>query len=420
MYSVSPTNQELFHLRILLNHVKGATSFEDLKRVDGQVEPCQTFTQTCLELGLVKDDKEWEKVLNEVKLELMPYQMRLLFVRLLIHCSPLAPHELWETFTTDLSDDFARNMSEDLAIKKAYREIQRILEIENKTLADFPSMSQNVDFDEDYDIYDPIYDQQIGDQLFEKMNDPQKEVVKKVKDASSGENKQKLFYLDGPDYDIYDPIYDQQIGDQMFEKMNDPQKKVVKKVKHASSGENKQKLFYLDGPETDVFIWDQAPMAPKYALEIMDRLLRDFTKIDEPFGGKILLLGGDFRQLLPVHEAEFAQFLLKIGEAKDNDIYDNIEFPEGFEVETDLVQEVFGHLIEQKRYDDVASSAILSARNADVDELNKQVVDLLPCGGEKRYTSVDTASDGEALQELLTQEYLNSLNPASLPHMNQI
>uniref|UniRef100_A0A914Z2E1 Helitron helicase-like domain-containing protein n=1 Tax=Panagrolaimus superbus TaxID=310955 RepID=A0A914Z2E1_9BILA len=67
MYSVSPTNQELFHLRILLNHVKGATSFDDLKRVEGQQDPCQTFTQTCLELGLVKDDKEWEKVLNESK-----------------------------------------------------------------------------------------------------------------------------------------------------------------------------------------------------------------------------------------------------------------------------------------------------------------------------------------------------------------
>uniref|UniRef100_A0AC34GWS1 ATP-dependent DNA helicase n=1 Tax=Panagrolaimus sp. ES5 TaxID=591445 RepID=A0AC34GWS1_9BILA len=50
----------------------------------------------------------------------------------------------------------------------------------------------------------------------------------------------------------------------------------------------------------DVFIWNEAPMAPRYAFEIIDRLLRDLTKIDEPFGGKLLLLGEDFRQLLPV------------------------------------------------------------------------------------------------------------------------
>uniref|UniRef100_A0AC35F0W0 ATP-dependent DNA helicase n=1 Tax=Panagrolaimus sp. PS1159 TaxID=55785 RepID=A0AC35F0W0_9BILA len=95
-------------------------------------------------------------------------------------------------------DDFAQNMSEENAIKKAYREVQRILEIENKSLSDFPTMPQNVDFDEDYDIYDPIHDQQIGDKMFDSMNNPQKDVVEKIKGASSGENEHKLFYLDGP------------------------------------------------------------------------------------------------------------------------------------------------------------------------------------------------------------------------------
>uniref|UniRef100_A0A914YVZ4 ATP-dependent DNA helicase n=1 Tax=Panagrolaimus superbus TaxID=310955 RepID=A0A914YVZ4_9BILA len=203
--------------------------------------------------------------------------------------------------------------------------------------------------------------------------------------------------------------------------------------------------------ETDVFIWDEAPMAPKYALEIMDRLLRDLTKTEEPFGGKILLLGGDFRQLLPVrrngtrsecvslsikysnlwglfetfklfknmradaNEIEFAKYLLEIGEGKINDENDNMEFPEEFTVETDLVQEVYGTLIEQNRFEEVSNSAILSARNADVDELNKEVVEKLDPSNERVYTSIDSAIDGEALQELITQEYLNSLNPASLP-----
>lgn len=45
----------------------------------------------------------------------------------------------------------------------------------------------------------------------------------------------------------------------------------------------------------DLFIWDEAPTAPRYALEAVDRTLRDLTKIDKSFGGKIILLGGNFR-----------------------------------------------------------------------------------------------------------------------------
>ncbi|XP_070171247.1 ATP-dependent DNA helicase pif1-like [Polyergus mexicanus] len=59
-----------------------------------------------------------------------------------------------------------------------------------------------------------------------------------------------------------------------------------------------KKAQYLK--ETDIYIWDEAPMAPRYALEIMDRTLRDIMNNDFPFGGKIVLLGGDFRQLLPI------------------------------------------------------------------------------------------------------------------------
>ena len=41
-------------------------------------------------------------------------------------------------------------------------------------------------------------------------------------------------------------------------------------------------------------------MAPKYAMELVDRTLCDIMDNDLPFGGKIIVLGGDFRQLLPV------------------------------------------------------------------------------------------------------------------------
>ncbi|KAE8745819.1 hypothetical protein FOCC_FOCC007466 [Frankliniella occidentalis] len=48
-------------------------------------------------------------------------------------------------------------------------------------------------------------------------------------------------------------------------------------------------------------IWlDEAPMLHRYFVEIIDRSLRDLMKVAEPFGGKVVVLSGDFRQLAPV------------------------------------------------------------------------------------------------------------------------
>ena len=51
---------------------------------------------------------------------------------------------------------------------------------------------------------------------------------------------------------------------------------------------------------THMCIWDEAPMALRYALEIMVRTLKDIMSNDSLFGSKIFVLGGDFGQLLPI------------------------------------------------------------------------------------------------------------------------
>ena len=63
-------------------------------------------------------------------------------------------------------------------------------------------------------------------------------------------------------------------------------------------------------------------------------------------------------------------------------------------------------------------SAILSARNADVIEINKLVVKLLDSHNERIYISVDSADrcdDNGLMAEAILPEYLNSLNPQNLP-----
>jgi hypothetical protein len=51
----------------------------------------------------------------------------------------------------------------------------------------------------------------------------------------------------------------------------------------------------------DLILWDEAPMMHKHVFEAVDRTLRDLTAcLTTPFGGKVFVMGGDFRQVLPV------------------------------------------------------------------------------------------------------------------------
>jgi ATP-dependent DNA helicase PIF1 len=53
--------------------------------------------------------------------------------------------------------------------------------------------------------------------------------------------------------------------------------------------------------ESKLILWDEAPMMHRHAFEALDRSFRDITKVkDKPFGGKKVVFGGDFRQILPV------------------------------------------------------------------------------------------------------------------------
>lgn len=51
---------------------------------------------------------------------------------------------------------------------------------------------------------------------------------------------------------------------------------------------------------SQLIIWDEAPMAKKWAIENVDKLLKDIMGNDKDFGGKVVVFGGDFRQVLPV------------------------------------------------------------------------------------------------------------------------
>ncbi|GJQ97016.1 ATP-dependent DNA helicase PIF1-like protein [Tanacetum coccineum] len=97
--------------------------------------------------------------------------------------------------------------------------------------------------------------------------------------------------------------------------------------------------------KTKLIIWDEAPMTHKHAFEALDRTLRDVidtNSSDKPFGGKTILFGGDFRQVLPVIQKgtreqiikEFADWMLKTGEGEVGPANDG-------EVEIEFLDDVF-------------------------------------------------------------------------------
>jgi len=51
-----------------------------------------------LALGLVEDDHEYVRCLEEASQVSMPRNIRILFVNILLYCNPAKPEELWERF----------------------------------------------------------------------------------------------------------------------------------------------------------------------------------------------------------------------------------------------------------------------------------------------------------------------------------
>ncbi|XP_058789684.1 uncharacterized protein LOC131663341 [Phymastichus coffea] len=492
MYSISPTQLELFHLRMLLLHVKGAVSFESLRTVDNTVHP--TFVAACLALGLIENDEEWKLALEDGTKWMMPQRLRHLFVRILIHCQPLNPEELWNHFKNPMSENFSRHHEESISHRLAYSHINTLLNNEGRSLADFPTMDQTVDIEflipdqsnennpSNVNRTDISLEQManIGQQRYNTLNPQQKEIVDIVFEAAHNLHYTgpRCIYMDGPGGSgktyVYETIYYKltseniKICSMAFTGIAAscnallPNGKTVHKTfglpvplfQDSSSNIKAQSQEAQILRETDVFIWDEISMAPRYALEIVNKTLQNFMDNNLPFGGKIIIVGGDLKQLLPIkvrgtrseilslcvvyskvwkyftkfslpanmrvlpNEIEFSKFLLDIGNGTLNDQNDCVNLPEHciLPPTSNIIDDTFGILMKENKFQDMCKCAILSARNVDVDDINKQITNLLNKDSERIYTAIDVVvnNNGE-LDDLILPEHLHNLNPTSLP-----
>ena len=104
LYVCFPKHGDLFYLRLLLLHIKGATSFEYLLTDDeGNVH--ETFKDCAKARGLATDDKQYIECLQEAKESQMPYQLRKLYATIISRDFPSDPWQLFKQFQYDLCED---------------------------------------------------------------------------------------------------------------------------------------------------------------------------------------------------------------------------------------------------------------------------------------------------------------------------
>ncbi|KAH1249702.1 ATP-dependent DNA helicase PIF1 [Glycine max] len=228
--------------------------------------------------------------------------------------------------------------------------------------------------------------------------------------------------------------------------------------------------------QTSLIIWDEAPMAHKFCFEALDQSLRDIftnkSNSNQIFGGKVIVFGGDFRQILPViprgtrsdivnaiinssylwdsceiltltknmrlhsnlesvdeqETATFAKWILDIGDGiigDENDGYATIQVPAHLLITqyddpiSAIVKSTFPNLDQHhNNHEFFKSKAILASINETVEQINHYILSFIP-GDHMEYLSSDSIDKSETSEDSyfqsITTEFLNSLNTSSLP-----
>ncbi len=103
VHSAYSSEGSRWFLRILLNNVRGSTSFIDLLTYEGEIYNC--FKKRCLAECLLQDDKEYDKAMDEAKLCKHPCAMRRMFATMLKDCNVNEPLILYNKYKLAMIED---------------------------------------------------------------------------------------------------------------------------------------------------------------------------------------------------------------------------------------------------------------------------------------------------------------------------
>uniref|UniRef100_A0A453NBW8 DNA helicase n=1 Tax=Aegilops tauschii subsp. strangulata TaxID=200361 RepID=A0A453NBW8_AEGTS len=197
-----PAEGERYYLRVLLNHVRGATSFDDLKTVNGKA--CGSFREACEQLGLIEHDRTLDDCMTEAATFQMPTALRRLFATILVFCEATQIRQLWDKHLASMSEDYRRTQSNEAALEQmVLRDIRDLLQSMGKDIklyglpdlvdADGSSNFDNTEVTEERQVK---VDQEHLD-LFSCLNNEQLAGFNDIMDHVTNQ-KSQIFFVDGP------------------------------------------------------------------------------------------------------------------------------------------------------------------------------------------------------------------------------
>ncbi|XP_076903521.1 uncharacterized protein LOC143558591 [Bidens hawaiensis] len=335
IHSVSPAAGEGYYLRILLNKVRGPTKFEDIRTVNGNILP--TFRDACYELGLLDDDNKYIECIVEASNAGTGFYLRNLFCTMLTCGSLSRPEIVWEKTWNYLAEDIIHkqqqlldclglSINEEQIKNLTLLEIEKILLCNNSSLRRFNTMpfpdleavdSENNRLIIEETCYDRESLQHEFDTLFVSLTDEQRAVYNEINKAVEKE-KGGVFFVygyGGTGKTFLWKTLASSVRSKGLIVLNVASSGIASLL--LTGGETAHSRFKIPinltedsicsfDPQSEVadlikqtslIIWDEAPMIHKHAFEALDRTFKDILKSDSLFGGKVVVFGGDFRQI---------------------------------------------------------------------------------------------------------------------------
>lgn len=422
MYAVAPGAGERYFVRLLLHHVPGPTSWAHLRTTgEGDAKVVHpTFKEACAARGLLQDDAEWMRCMEEAKAVAMPGQMRCFAAShtalaapphappLAMMLSPLSPASLppspyralfasmllfnditdpvaiWEAFKESMAEDFLHRARargdparayDDAIFHEVLYELRAQLLGNGKDLKDFglpepPGTQPAQAVDDEIARHDKVVAAAARDLSVPLLNAQQRTAYDAIMAAVRAPTTPrwatpvaKVFFLDGLGGagktftyntlintvrsvgEVAIPVASSGIAALLLLGGKTAHSRFKIPVGGSDVVTNEMNCFVKryacrpapplltcrlllppltltphvlfptqcrNSPEAELIkaarliIWDEAPMMHKFNYEAVDRCLRDImAQVDPrlaliPFGGKVVVMGGDFRQILPV------------------------------------------------------------------------------------------------------------------------
>ncbi|PKA58541.1 ATP-dependent DNA helicase PIF1 [Apostasia shenzhenica] len=326
--TANPSEGERYYLRLLLNHIKGPTSFTNL--LTYQNVEHNSFRDAATARGLLDSDSNIYECLADAAIFKMPNAFRRLFAMLLVFCIPEKPLSLFNEYYNELSDDFKYMENFTEILEATIHSIDIFLQSMGKQIADYMIFSR-VQFHKQTiehfkEVKDELSIQPLKEELnlVLQLNLEQRNIYDTI--LNSIESKKGIaFFIDGPGGTGKTFLYRALLATIRNKKeivlatatsgvaasilpggrTAHSRFKIPLNINEATiCNVSKQSATAELLRRAKLIIWDEATMAKKCCIESLHKTLQDIMECDAIFGGKTIILGGDFRQVLPVTPGE--------------------------------------------------------------------------------------------------------------------